>query len=135
MFASTLSLFLFLVMIEALMFCHRSAANLKWRLAAEAFAYDETWEAFNHQPQWLTDNDILHKTPAWTAMPADRASVWLDSRKVFYLQLITPNSDATYWDITTQVRWPTESGGTAQLATPVTVRRYLTAHNVFRNTP
>ena len=135
MFASTLALFLFLVLLEALTFCRRSAANLKWRLAADAFAYDVVWDTFNHQTKWLESNDIYHKTPSWQKVPKEKTSVWLRGDDVYYRLIINPDSiPTTYWDISVDVAWPTLNGGSQSLPQPCTVRRYGVSRNTFRNT-
>ncbi len=135
-FASTLALFLFLVMLEALIFCRRSAANLKWRMAADAFAYDKVWEVFNHQTDWLESNDIYHKTPSWQKIPKEKTSVWLREDDVYYRLIINPDdTPPTYWVISVNVAWPTPNGGSTSLPQPCTVRRYCVNRNTFRNTP
>lgn len=52
MFASSLALLLFLVMLEALFFFRRNAALVKGRLAADAIAYDMALELFNRKTEW-----------------------------------------------------------------------------------
>lgn len=135
MFASTIALFLFLVMLESLFFCRRSAANLKWRLAADALAYDTAMEVFNRKTSWFEAN-VTSATSAWTAVPAERTSAWLRPDGAYcYVGVFPDASPATSWKIVTDVVWPLPNGGSQRLPTPCVVRRYRSERNLFRNTP
>jgi len=133
-FASTMALFLFLVMLEALFFCRRSAANLKWQLAADALAYDAAMEIFNRQTTWFEAN-VTGATAAWSKVPEERTSVWIEGREAFLFKGIYPDaSPATSWRIVTDVRWPLPDGKSRTLSKPCVVERHRANRNLFRNT-
>ncbi len=74
-FASAIALLLFLSLFETLSVCQRMAANIKWRLAADALAYDLAWDTFNKQVAWF-DTNVTSNRAGWYPVPAERTSVW-----------------------------------------------------------
>jgi len=134
-FASSISLLLFLVLFESLIFCRRSAANLKWRLAADALAYDVAWETFNKKTSWFEGNCGVDVSE-WHAVPEDRTSVWLPGRQASYCLSILPvGTPITHWQIVTDVVWPLPNGRWGQLPAPYVVERHRAERNLFRNAP
>ncbi len=134
-FASSLALFLFLVMLEALFFCRRSAANLKWQLAADALAYDTAMDVFNRKTSWFEANATT-AISTWSLIPAERTSVWFADDKAYYYVGIFPDaSPANSWKIVTDVAWPLPNGGSQRLRSPCIIERRRVDRNLFRNTP
>lgn len=135
LFASTLALLLFLIMLEALFFCRRSAANIKWRLAADALAYDIALERFNLKTDWFESNATTAQAD-WKPVPAERTSVWLNGQPAYYYCAIIPvGTPAAYWQILVDVQWPLLDGRTARLPQPYLMERHRADRNLFRNTP
>lgn len=134
-FASAIMLLLFLVMLETLFFCSRSAANLKWRLAADALAYDVAWDIFNRKTTWFEANATLPQAE-WRQVPAERTSAWLNGQPAYYCQSIIPvGTPATHWQIITDVQWPLPNGQAARLPHRCVIERHRVDRNLFRNTP
>jgi len=134
-FASAISLLLFLVLFEALLFCRRGAANLKWRLAADALAYDVAWETFNRKTSWFEDNYAVDHTE-WRTVAEDRTSAWLAGQHATYCLSVLPvGTPVTHWQIITDVVWPLPDGGWGRLPTPYVIERHRVERNLFRNTP
>ncbi len=135
MFASTLALLLFLVLLETLSVCRRIASDIKWRLAADALAYDVAWDVFNRKTSWFEAN-VTQAQAAWWAVPTNRTSVWISGQKAYYYQAIVPvGTPATHWQIIADVQWPLPDGGVARLSQPYVVERHRADRNLFRNTP
>lgn len=132
MFASAIALLLFLILFETLTVCQRLAANVKWRLAADALAYDLAWETFNKQTAWF-DTRVTVAQAGWHEVPAERTSVWYASGKAYYFRSITPNGvPASNWVIRTNVQWPLPGSGSAQLGRDYEVVRFRCDRNLFR---
>ena len=55
-FTSSIGLMLILVLFESLLFCRRTAADMRCRLAADTLAFDVAWDVFNRQTQWFDTN-------------------------------------------------------------------------------
>lgn len=134
-FASTLTMLLFLVLLETLSVCRRIAADIKWRLAADALAYDVAWDVFNRKTSWFEAN-ATQAQAAWLAVPTNRTSVWVNGQKAYYYQAVIPvGTPATHWQIIADVQWPLPDGGAARLSQPYVVERHRADRNLFRNTP
>jgi prepilin-type N-terminal cleavage/methylation domain-containing protein len=132
MFASAITLLLFLVLFETLSVCQRLAANVKWRLAADALAYDVAWETFNKQTAWF-DTRVTAAQAEWREVPKERTSVWYADGKAYYFRSITPSGvPASNWVIRTNVQWPLPGKGNARLARDYEVVRFRADRNLFR---
>lgn len=132
MFASTIALFLFLSLFESLSFCQRMAARLKYRLAADAIAFDAAWEVYNRQLTWFEKqtSDVVEK--AWTGVPAEKTSVWPAAAAHLYLGVSPRGDPPTNWVITAKVQWPLPNGGSDLLGYEVV--RARSDRNLFRAT-
>jgi len=142
MFASSLALLLFLVMLEALFFFRRNAALVKGRLAADAIAYDMALELFNRKTEWFEQNAPTN-IAEWFALSPERTSAWSNSylnASAFYWVAPSGGTPPTQWTIVTDVQWPLPDGRWARLnptnGPPIyqMVRRSVD-RNLFRNTP
>lgn len=134
-FASSISLLLFLVLLDTLSFCRRSAANLKWRLAADAFAYDQAWEFFNKKTSWF-ESEAMFASSEWKPVPEERTTAWLSGQPepARYNLSITPiGSPVTHWQISTSVQWPLPEGGWGEMTEPYIIERHRVDRNLFRN--
>ena len=112
-FASSISLLLFLTLLETLSVCKRMASNVKWRLAADAIAYDTAWDKFNLYTTPQSFSDAFPKaTNAWLEIPANQAPDWYGGGKAYKYWEITPvGVPASNWIIRSSVRWPLPGGG------------------------
>ena len=133
MFASMIALLLTLVLFETFSVCQRIAADIKWRLAADALAYDLAWETFNRQTSWFVDS-IKEDAAEWAEVPAERTSVWYKGGgEAYYMRSITPVGEPiTHWVIRTNVQWPVPGGGSVRLPDDYVIERYHADRNVFR---
>lgn len=131
MFASSIALLLFLSLFETLSVCQRMAADLKWRLTADALAYDKAWEVFNYKTEWF--NGYTSASSAWYVVSSDQTSVWYAGGKAYYNLSITPvGSPISNWVIRTTVKWPLPSGSYAALPQDYRVVRMRNERNLFR---
>ncbi|MDD4102123.1 MAG: hypothetical protein PHU80_05760 [Kiritimatiellae bacterium] len=142
-FASSLALLLFMVMLEALFFCRRNAALVKGRLAADAFAYDLALDLFNRKTEWFEQNASTN-IAEWFSLPPERTSAWSYSDRsasAFYWIAPSGGTPPSQWTIVTDVQWPLAGGGWARLnptngAAPIyQMERRSIDRNLFRNTP
>ena len=137
LFASTVMLVLFLALFETLLFCRRSAADLRCRIAADALAYDVAWEVFNRKTTWF-DRQVTADRSAWYPVPPDFSSSFptgTAQTAVYNLTILRQpegGGAVTHWRIITDVRWPRPSGGWGRLAQPYAVDRYRAERNLFR---
>lgn len=133
MFASSIALTLILVLFETLSLCRNMAADIKWRLAADALAYDLAWETFNKQTVWF-EKKIVTATAEWKQVPVERTSVWLPGGEAFYFRSITPDGvPPTRWIIKTNIQWPLPGNTAARLPQDYEVIRYRCDRNLFRS--
>lgn len=132
MFASVIALLLTLVLFETFSVCQRIAADIKWRLAADALAYDLAWETFNRQTSCFVDS-IGEDVAEWAEVPEERTSVWYKGGAAYYMRSITPVGEPiTHWVIRTNVQWPVPGGGSVRLPNDYVIERYRADRNVFR---
>jgi hypothetical protein len=133
-FASTLAMLLFLTMLEVLFACQRIASNVKWRLAADAIAFDTAWDMFNQQTTWF-DTQFTAAKAKWEPVPAEATSVWYGGGSASLYWSVTPvGVPITKWVITTNVQWPTPGGTFAKLPKDYVIERYRVERNLFRVT-
>lgn len=134
LFASAISLLLLLSLLETLSVCRRMAANVKWRLAADALAYDTAWEYFNEQTSWF-DAQFPEAKAKWETVPTERTSVWFDNKPASLYWSVTPvGVPTTKWVIRTNVQWPLPGGGFGILPNDYLIERYRADRNLFRAT-
>jgi len=135
MFASSLGLLLFLVLFETLLFCRRSAANLRWQLTADALAFDAAWDVLNRKTEWFDLNATPTAFPAgWQAVPPDRSSAFLRTgTPAYYLEVQPMGRPVTHWQIIANVQWPLPNGGARRLAQPYILERHRADRNLFRS--
>jgi prepilin-type N-terminal cleavage/methylation domain-containing protein len=132
MLASAISLLLLMSLLETLSACRRMAANVKWRLAADALAYDTAWAYFNEQTTWF-DEHFPEAQAKWETVPAARTSVWLDQQRASLYWSVTPvGVPTTKWVIRTNVQWPLPNGGFSKLPNDYVIERYRADRNLFR---
>jgi hypothetical protein len=139
-FTSSISLVLILVLFEALLFCRRSAAHMRCRLAADTYAFDVAWDVFNRQTRWFDNNaDNPTNFPAtWTQIQAARAAAFagISTNDIQCFLSVRPNgTPITSWEIVTDVRWRQPNGGWVQLPQPYRLERHRVNRNYFRNAP
>ena len=131
MFASALALLLILSLLQTIMFCNRKSSDIKWRLAADAIAFDETWEIFNRQTEWF-DTEVTEAQADWIAIDADRTSVWYGNKTAYLLRSITPYGvPASNWVIRANVVWPIQFGSYKRLPTDYEIVRCRSDRNIF----
>jgi type II secretory pathway pseudopilin PulG len=134
MFASAIALFLFLTMLETLSVCRRIAADVKWRLAADAIAYDAAWAMFNQQTAWFDTQFPLAKAQ-WESVPAEQTSVWYGGGTASLFWSVTPvGVPTTKWIITANVQWPVAGNKFAKLPKDYVIERHRADRNLFRAT-
>ncbi len=132
MFASSLALMLVLSLFETISLCRRMTADIKWRLAADAIAFDEAWDIYNRQTAWF-DTAVTVAQAEWAPIAAERTSVWCGERTAYLFRSITPNGmPASNWVIRTDVQWPLPSGNFARLSRNCEVIRGRSDRNLFR---
>lgn len=133
MFASTVSLLLFLVLLESLTVCQRMAANIKWRLAADAIAYDTAWKIFNEQTEWFETRFNAEGQATWEAVPVETSSVWYGGQAASVYWSVTPVGMPTgKWSIRTNVQWPVPGGRSERLPADYVIERCRAERNQFR---
>ncbi len=137
-FTSSIGLLLILVLFESLLFCRRSAANMRCRLAADTFAFDVAWDVFNRQTQWFDNNasNPSNFPVMWTWLPATRAAAFtgVSTNDVQCFLSIRPNgTPVTSWEITTDVRWRHPNSAWIRLPQPYRLERHRADRNYFRN--
>ena len=131
MFASALALLLILSLFETISFCRRASANVKWRLAADAIAFDEAWEMFNKQTEWF-DTSVPTAQAEWITIDADRTDVWNGNNSAYLFRSIIPDGvPAKKWTIRTNVQWPSFNGSFKRLPREYEVVRYRNDRNIF----
>lgn len=131
LFASTISLLLFLTLLETLSVCQRMASNIKWRLAADAVAYDTAWRVFNQQTAWFDAYNL--NTSPWATVPADATSVWYGGKPAYVWCSVKPvDVPTTKWVITTNVKWPLPGDRSAELPRDYVIERCRSDRNLFR---
>lgn len=136
MFASTISLFLLLSLLETLSVCRQMAANVKWRLAADALAYDTAWEYFNKQTTWF-DTQCSQATSVWATVSSERTSVWFkgEGKSASVNWSVSPvGLPPTKWVISTNVQWPMPGAKFSKLPKDYVIERYRADRNLFRAT-
>lgn len=134
MFASAIALFLFLTMLETLSVCRRIASDVKWRLAADAIAYDAAWAMFNQQTAWF-DTQFSLAQAKWEAVPAEQTSVWYGGGAASLFWSVTPvGVPTTKWIIKTNVQWPVAGSKFAKLPKDYVIERHRADRNLFRAT-
>ena len=134
MLASAISLLLLMSLLETLSACRRMAADVKWRLAADALAYDTAWAYFNEQTAWF-DERFPEAQAKWETVPADRTSVWFDKQLASLYWSVTPvGVPTTKWIIRTNVQWPLPGGGFSKLPDDYVIERCRADRNLFRAT-
>jgi len=132
LFASSISLLLLLSLLETMSASRRMAANVKWRLAADALAFDTAWAYFNEQTAWF-DANFPEAKATWETVPAERSSVWFENRPASLFWSVTPlGVPTTNWIIRTNVQWPLPSGGFARLPKDYVIERSRIDRNLFR---
>ena len=132
MFASVISLILLMSLLETLSTCRRMAANVKWRLAADALAYDTAWTYFNEQTSWF-DERFPEAQAKWETVSVDRTSVWFDQKLASLYWSVTPvGVPTTKWIIRTNVQWPLPGGGFSKLPDDYVIERHRADRNLFR---
>jgi len=135
-FASAISLLLFLTLLESLSVCQRMALNVKWRLAADAIAYDTVWEKFNLFTTPLSFSDAYPKaTNGWIEVPANQNVGWYAGGKAYKYWEITPvGVPASNWVIRSNVRWPIPGGKYATNTAYYVIERYWINRKLFYST-
>ncbi len=135
MFASTISLLLFLTLLETLSVCQRMASNVKWRLSADAIAYDAAWRIFNEQTAWFEKrfNRAGDDFATWENVPKETSSVWYGDRRAALYWAVKPvGSPAKKWIISTNVQWPVPGADPVMLPKDYVIERCLSERNLFR---
>ena len=131
MVASALVLLLFTTLFKTISFCNKSSSNIKWRLAADAIAFDEAWLIFNRQTEWF-DTTITAAQAEWVRLDADRTSVWYGDKGAYLFRSITPHGiPASNWVIRTSLQWPVAHGGFEQLPSDYEIVRHRCDRRVF----
>ena len=137
MFASTISLLLFLTMLETLSVCQRMSSNVKWQLAADAIAYDTVWNKFN---EFTTPLEFSNMYPVytnrWENVPASESSnVWYGGGLAQKNWVITPGALPTSnWVIRACVRWPLPGVNKWATNSYYTIERYWINRKLFKDT-
>lgn len=139
-FTSSIGLMLILVLFESLLFCRRTAADMRCRLAADTLAFDVAWDVFNRQTQWFDTNasDPADFPIRWGWVPATRATAFagVSTNDIQCFLSVRPNgTPITSWEIMTDVRWRQPNGGWVQLPQPYRLERHRVNRNYFRNAP
>ncbi len=136
-FTSSIGLMLILVLFESLLFCRRTAADMRCRLAADTLAFDVAWDVFNRQTQWFDTNasDPADFPIRWGWVPATRATAFagVSTNDIQCFLSVRPNgTPITSWEIMTDVRWRQPNGGWVQLPQPYRLERHRVTRNDFR---
>ncbi len=137
--ASALGLMLMLALYEGLLFCRRSAANIRYHLAADAVAFDTVWDVFNRKTDWF-DSNVGAGISEWKALPAERSTAFISEpgrAPSFFLQIdpVFSGSSPPHWTITVDVQWPITSGAWRRLPQRFVVDRYRVDRNLSRTGP
>jgi hypothetical protein len=135
MLASTLSMLVFMSLLETVAIGRRLASDAKYRLAADAIAFDTAWGLFN---QYATPQSFSDRWPkptnGWVEVTADQAPDWHGRAKAYTYWEITPvGLPSSNWVIRTNVRWPL--GGTKFATnTNYVIERYWVSRKLFLDT-
>jgi len=133
MFASSITILLFMILFETLLTCRRMATAMKWRLAADAIAYDNAYEVFNRPLTWF-DEVATNAIGDWVEIPTSRSTAW-GQGQAFAFWSVTPNGiPATNWTIRTDVSWESLNlsvGGT-RLPRDYELVRHRTGRNIVK---
>lgn len=92
-------------------------ADIKYRLAADAVAFDLAWDVYNRPLSWFETNTVALSNN-WKLDVSRMTTVWSTGRS-FVLYTVTPSpltGVASNWVITTNVKWPPPLGRPVQPA-------------------
>ena len=136
MFASAISLLLFLTMLESLTVFQRMASSAKWQLAADAIAFDTVWEKFNLYTTPQAFSDAFPKaTNKWENILAAESGVWYGNLTAQKYWEVTPiGVPASNWVIRATVRWPLPGVNKWATNSYYTIERYWISRKLFLGT-
>lgn len=123
-FASAILVLLFLVLFQTLLVCQRMGANIKYRLAADAVAFDLAWDIYNRPLSWFQTNTVTISNN-WNLDASGMSTVW-SRGKAFVLYTVTPaplTGATSNWVISTSVKWTPPWGGENALPQGYTITR------------
>jgi hypothetical protein len=133
MMASGIALLLSLTVFEAVLFCNRTAYNVKSRLTADAIAFDMVWDLYNRQLSWL-ETQAAQPISGWDVVDPAVYDAWGNrSSQVFVFWSVVPEGlPPRRWVLRSNVIWPDVSGnGVRQLPQDYETARMRTNRKLF----